>query len=142
MSGRDVNGTGEPGRARWQRRVVTIPVCVAAALLATVGTPVVLPLLAVADLLRPLDAPGARVRGWLFVTWYLVCEVAGLIGALGVWLAALGQPERLEALSGALQRRWTDGVFFGSVWLFGIRVETTGLEHVGAGPLVLSLIHI
>ncbi|MBM4358338.1 MAG: 1-acyl-sn-glycerol-3-phosphate acyltransferase [Deltaproteobacteria bacterium] len=144
---------GRPARASsaeswlsiWGRRALTIPGFVLLAALYTALFPLLFGLAGMVDLASRDDLRFRRARATLVFALYLGCEFVGIAAALLLGLVtlggALGGPRRYLALHAALQRLWTDTLFFGSTRIFGMRVETEGLEHVARGPLLLFVRH-
>lgn len=136
---------GEPPLSVWSRRAVTVPAYLLAAALALATAP----LWAAAALARDAAAGAGRrrprTRALAFFTLYLACEAVGLLGAAGVWLGSLGGRiggrERWLRRNAALQRRFTDALFFGSRRLFAMRVVAEGLEQARHGPFLLFARH-
>lgn len=84
----------------------------------------------------------ALARAVLVVSWYLWMEALGVLAAGALWLARpwLGA-ERFERASFRLQCRWASALFGGARRLLGMRVETSGEEALGPGPILLLLRH-
>lgn len=135
---------GEPWLATLGRRVLTVPGYLLVAGAYLVLLPAVVLLAFLADL-----ATGAtqrpRTRAALVFALYLGCEVVGIVGALALGVVTLGGrlvgAPRYLAQNAALQRFWTNALFFGSIRIFSMRLETEGVEHAAAGPLLLLVRH-
>jgi 1-acyl-sn-glycerol-3-phosphate acyltransferase len=112
-------------------------------LLAILGAPLWIPLAALADALG--HGKRAALRCLLFFTFYLHCEVAGILASTAVWLASLarrrGWRERTLARNFALETWWARTLFEGAARIFGFRLETQGEEALAATPLLLLLRH-
>jgi len=129
----------------WARRAVTIPLYLLLAVLAFVTAP----LWAVAglawDALTGTARTMPRTRALAFFALYLGCEAAGLLAAALLWIVTLGGraggPRRWMRLNAALQRRWADALFFGSLRIFSMRVSTEGLNLAQSGPFLLFVRH-
>jgi 1-acyl-sn-glycerol-3-phosphate acyltransferase len=136
---------GESLLSVWSRRAVTIPAYLLAAALALVTAPA----WAAAGLAWDAAAGSwrkrPRSRALAFFALYLACEAAGIVAATGLWLVTLGGrlggPRRWLERNAALQRWWTDALFFGSRRLFSMRVATEGLEVARRGPFLLFARH-
>lgn len=136
---------GESFGRRWGRRAISIP-CFLVFGAAYVGLlPATIVVTAALDALRPKAAPAARSRAALFFALYTVCELAGMLAALAIGAATLGGAlcgrARYLAMNAALQRLWTNALFFGSVRVFGMRVEAEGLDLARGGPLLFFVRH-
>ena len=129
----------------WARRAVTVPIYLPLA----VGVLVAAPLWAVAgfawDAITGTARRRPRTRALAFFALYLGCEAAGLFAATSIWIVTLGGrlggPRRWIELNAALQRRWADALFFGSLRLFSMKVSTEGLELAHSGPFLLFVRH-
>ena len=131
--------------AVWARRAVTVPVYLLLAVLAFVTIPLWAAVGLAWDVLTGVARKRPRTRALAFFALYLACEAAGLLAAALLWIATLGGriggPRRWIELNAALQRRWADALFFGSLRLFSMRVSTEGLELARSGPFVLFVRH-
>lgn len=135
----------EPFLAVWSRRAVTVPV----ALLLGVSAVLAAPLWAAAGVAWDTLAGAARTlprtRALAFFALYLACEAAGLVAAAVLWVVTLGGraggPERWLERNAALQRRWSDVLFFGSRRLFSMKVSTEGLALADEAPFLLFARH-
>ncbi len=127
---------------RLRRRAITIPVLVIVTSLLIASLGLVLPLLALADVARPIR-PWARCRALLSITWIAFCEVVGVVGAFALWLffGVHRSRERFQRQNSALQRAWTTALFAGARWIFQMRVEASGLEEARGGPVILLVRH-
>jgi 1-acyl-sn-glycerol-3-phosphate acyltransferase len=128
----------ERRRTTWARRALTLPgyLLGGAALLA--GLPIWLVLALLGDLAMGAARRRPRTRATVFFVLYAGCELVGIFGALAV---ALAPPRVRSRALAALQRWWTDALFFGSVRIFSMRVEVEGLEHARRGPLLFFVRH-
>jgi 1-acyl-sn-glycerol-3-phosphate acyltransferase len=131
--------------ARWGRRAVSIPVLLVFGGAYLALLPVTLAVTLALDAVRPAAARAARARAAVFFALYVVCELAGTFAALALGAltlgGALGGRARYLGANAALQRAWTDALFFGSVRVFGLRVVTEGLEAAREGPLLFFVRH-
>jgi 1-acyl-sn-glycerol-3-phosphate acyltransferase len=125
------------------RRVVTIPGYAFACLLVLASAPLWVPAAVVVDRVRRNG--GVALRSGAFVTFYLVCELTGLLIAAGLWLLrpiARWDAERWSALHYRLQDAWGASLLAAAVRLFDLRLE---VEQQGArlaeGPYLLFLRH-
>ena len=114
------------------RRLVTIPGYVSACLLALAAAPLWVPAAALVDRVR--SSGGVALRSGCFVTFYLLCELAGILtcAALGLLRPlARWDAERWSALHYRLQDVWGTSLLAAAVRLFDLRVA---IEERGAGP--------
>ena len=128
---------------RWARRAVSFPLLAISLIALCALAPLLAAVLSIADLAR--GARFAGVRGLLLLIWLLGCEVAGLLGALGLWLRDLARSPRggetfLRA-NAALQSWWNGLLFSGAARLFALRVECEGGEALSRGPILLLVRH-
>ncbi len=121
--------------ARWRRRAIVLPAIVVALVVAVCLLPVLLPLAIVIDLARDRRMPVTRLV--LFAVAYLGCEVLGLAAGLVLWVATLGNRERMLRWHYALQTLWARALFAAASGLFDLRIEATGDEAVARGPFLL-----
>lgn len=129
---------GVPDRA-WLRRSTTIPTVFVTGVVLVVLAPVWLPILAAVDLAR--RPPRVALRCALFLTWFLWCEMLGLLGVLVVLASSRGRPEVATDRFYALQRLWSGAVFAGARRVFGFRVVVEGAEAAAATPMLLFMRH-
>ncbi|MGH7786387.1 MAG: 1-acyl-sn-glycerol-3-phosphate acyltransferase [Candidatus Binatia bacterium] len=144
------------------RRAASITLYGSAALLITVGMPLLVPLAAAVDLGRG-DRRWPTVRCLLFVAVYLLCESLGILAAAGLWLrggwqrgsptaaaapadgwladAWTGRPAVYLAANFRLQRWWARTIFGAAQRLFSMRTAIDGDEAVRRGPFVLFVRH-
>lgn len=135
----------EPLLPTWGRRWLTVP----AALLLGASAVAAAPLWAVVglawDALAGESRTRPRTRALAFFALYLVCEAAGLVAAFFVWAATLGGraggPARWIERNAALQRVWSDALFFGSRRIFSMAVATEGLSLADEAPFLLFARH-
>lgn len=134
----------EPWRSKYRRRAMTIPVMLVSTAVALAMSPLMVPMVIVADLLR-----GRRklplLRGYAFLTQYGVNDSVEILLAGPLWLRAnFGRSlnslssqrrhERLQAWSlGLLARRTKQ--------LLGIEIEVTG-DDLGKGPAIVLCRHV
>ena len=142
--GQDAGAAGsDPLLARFARRLITIPAYFAICLLAIVTAPLWIPLAALADARRKQTK--AALRCLVFFTFYLHCEVAGIVASTVIWLISLPptsrRRERALARQFALETWWATTVFEGAARIFGFRLETQGAQALAATPLLLLLRH-
>ncbi len=124
------------------RRLLSIPLVVLAWSLWWVLAAPALIVSGLLDLLRP-RRPWVRCRAIAALGWLLTCEVLGLVAAAGLWLHRLVHRDRARFVvaNARLQAWWTGTIFAGARWLFGLKVETTGLEHGADGDFLLLVRH-
>jgi 1-acyl-sn-glycerol-3-phosphate acyltransferase len=86
--------------------------------------------------------PWMAVRLAAMLWWFLLGELYGLLGLLGIWLLSAGRDgRRRRARVFALKRRWLASHLAGIRALFGLRFETEGLELAGPGPVLVMIRH-
>ncbi len=126
------------------RRVRGIAVEVVALVLVTLLSPVLLIGAAAVDLALWLRRrkPWMAVRLLAMLWWFLVGELYGLLGLLGIWVASAGRdgPRRRDRVY-RLKRRWLASHLAGIRALFGLRFEVEGLELAGPGPVLVMIRH-
>ena len=139
--------TQEPARSRWARRAKTIPMMLAITALALAVAPLVVPAVAVADLVR-----GRRrlptLRVYLFLLQYAVNDSVEILLAPVYWLLAgcgtrLGSPasvrrhDRLQQWSIRLLARRAEQ-------LLGLRIEIDdgSMAALAPGPVVVLCRHV
>ena len=127
-----------------QRRLVTVPGYAIAWLVLLALLPVLIPLLALLDLVR--RRRGVALRSLALAAFYLTCEIVGLTASLGLWLwrAVLGmEEERWLDLHFRLEAWWGGALFQAQVRLFGLEVEDEGEGEadVARGPYLLLARH-
>jgi 1-acyl-sn-glycerol-3-phosphate acyltransferase len=140
-----VTARGEPLFATWARRAVTIPAALflggAALALAPAWAAVGLAW----DLLSGDGRERPRTRALAFFALYLACEAAGLLASAVLWASTLGgrlgDPRGWRRWNAALQRAWSDALFFGSRRLFSMKVVTEGLALGEPAPYLLFARH-
>jgi hypothetical protein len=126
-----------------RRRVVTIPLLLLAG--GALG-PVLIALLPVAlmvDLVRRLTArtPPTVARLAVFIVFYLLAEIVGLVALFISWWWAAGDARALIASTARVQRAWA-GALFGFVRVvFALRIEAEGLDAVTPGPVLVLVRH-
>jgi 1-acyl-sn-glycerol-3-phosphate acyltransferase len=127
---------------RWLRRTLTLPAYGLAAIALPVLAPLLLPLLAVVDLVR--RERFARVRLLLFGVHYLVCEVLGLMASFGLWVARRigARDEQFLSRHYALQQIWARALFAGVQRLFGLRLEVEIPDALPRVPLLVFVRHV
>ncbi len=127
----------------WRRRAVTLPAFTLGGLLYLALLPLVLGLAALRDLRFGRRRPTLRLA--LFGAFYVLCEGAGLLASIGIWLGSgtwLGASwERFEARNLALQRWWARALFAGVRRLYSVSLEVEGAEEVEGAPFLLFVRH-
>ena len=122
----------DPLHVRWGRRAVTIPAYSLAALLLLSVTPILLPGVVVADVVRRRNF--ALVRSLLMVDVYLLAEALGILASLVIWATFGGwQREASPAYlkrNFSLQCRWAAVLFWSARRIFRLRLEVDGEECV------------
>jgi 1-acyl-sn-glycerol-3-phosphate acyltransferase len=125
-----------------RRRLVTIPGYVGAWLALVALLPVLVPLLALLDLL--LRRRGVALRSTALAFCYLTCEIAGVAASVALWLwrAAVGmEEERWLDLHFRLEAWWGGALFKALVRLFGLELEVEGEADLARGPYLLLVRH-
>ena len=134
----------DPFHVRWGRRAVTIPAYSLAALLLLSVTPILLPGVVVADVVRRRNF--ALVRSLLMVDVYLLAEALGILASLVIWATSGGwQREASPAYlkrNFSLQCRWAAVLFWSARRIFRLHLEVDGEECVRTGPLVVIGRHV
>jgi 1-acyl-sn-glycerol-3-phosphate acyltransferase len=133
-----------PRAARAWRRARGIAVEVLALVLVTSLSPVLLIGAVVVDVALWLRRrkPWMAVRLLAMLWWFLVGELYGLFGLLGIWAFSRGRdgPRRRDRVY-RLKRRWLASHLAGIRALFGLRLEVEGLELAGPGPVLVMIRH-
>lgn len=119
------------------RRAATIPGFLLAFAVAWAASPLLLLAALALDLARPRRLAALRAATMLLL--YLLFEVLGLVGIIGLVLggAARGDRERLFRF----QRWWARALLGILLRVFGMRLEVEGLEAVAPGPILLFANH-
>lgn len=129
---------GDPGR--WLRRGASFSLVFVALSVLSAALPVAL-LVAVV-----VDGIGRRrlalTRAYLFLVWFLVCELVGLCVAFLLWAArpVIGARTYLAG-NYALQAAWVQALMGGMQALFGARIVVDGVGAAARGPLILLVRH-
>ncbi len=135
----------EPLLAIWSRRAVTVPVALLLGVTAVVAAPLWAAIGIAWDTLAGAARTLPRTRALGFFALYLACEAGGVVAAAALWVVTLGGrvggPRRWLERNAALQRRWSDALFFGSRRLFSMRVSTEGLALADEAPFLLFARH-
>jgi 1-acyl-sn-glycerol-3-phosphate acyltransferase len=86
--------------------------------------------------------PWMALRLLAMLWWFLVGELYGLLGLLGIWALSGGRdgPRRRDRVY-RLKRRWLGSHLAGIRALFGLRFEVEGLELAGPGPVLVMIRH-
>jgi 1-acyl-sn-glycerol-3-phosphate acyltransferase len=86
--------------------------------------------------------PWMAVRLLAMLWWFLVGELYGLVGLLGIWALSGGRDGvRRRDQVYRLKRRWLRSHLAGIRRLFGLRFEIEGLELAGPGPVLVLIRH-
>jgi 1-acyl-sn-glycerol-3-phosphate acyltransferase len=130
--------------ARWGRRTLTFPVYLSLGILSLGLLPLTVLVALALDGIRRTGRL-VTVRCALGITLYFVCEAMGILASFVLWIANGVWPsadgDRWVTWNLMLQRVWARTLFAGAIRLFGMRVEETGVEAVGRGPLFLFARH-
>jgi 1-acyl-sn-glycerol-3-phosphate acyltransferase len=125
---------------RWRRRAVTVPAVVLATVVVVATLPLSLLVAALADVATDRRLPRTRVVAMFAV--YLLCETAGLVGALLNPLAAGYNRERLMRRDYALQSLWARTLFASARHVFGMRLVLEDWpQDAGRGPVIVLIRH-
>ncbi len=133
-----------PRASRVLRRVRGIAIEVIALALLTALSPVLLVGAAAVDggLWLRRRKPWMAVRLLAMLWWFLVGELYGLLGLLGIWILSGGRDSaRRRDRVYRLKRRWLASHLAGIKALFGLRFEIEGLELAGPGPVAVLIRH-
>jgi 1-acyl-sn-glycerol-3-phosphate acyltransferase len=124
------------------RRLLTIPGYVIAWSLCLVSAPLWLPLAAIVDAVR--GKRGVALRSFVFLTYYLSCEILGIAVSAVLWAWASVVPvgaERWDDLHYRLEAWWGTALFRGVVRVFGLRLEVQDDANLERGPYLLLVRH-
>jgi 1-acyl-sn-glycerol-3-phosphate acyltransferase len=128
----------------WTRRAVTLPLLALVTSLWLLVLPLTLVVATVADLVR--GGPWPLLRCTVYLTLYLVCEVAGVAAAFGVWVMsgvwAGASPTSFLRRNVALQSWWANVLYRGAERIFALRTEVEGDEVVVPGPILVFIRHV
>lgn len=128
------------------RRLRTVPVVVLAFLVTTLLLPVLLIGALVVDIVRFALArrPFMALRLTAFLWSYLLAENLGLLALLFIWvIAGFGRSRAgMERRTWRVQQVWAGFLFGAATRLLGIRVEVSGEEAVGDGPMIVLARHV
>ena len=130
------------GSNTWMRRVLTVPGYLVAWSVLVTTVPLWLPLLLLADVLRP--RPAMALRCAAFLVLYLTLELAGLLVAQALSLRRrVGQIDEAGWLEGhfRLQTWWAGTLLEQLMRLFRMRLDVEGTEEVARGPFLLFIRH-
>ncbi len=128
------------GRQKLVRRGVTIPAYMLALVLVALTTPVVLPLLALSDMLR--RSRFALSRAWTFGLIYLISEAVALSAAAWISLRPNDTRERSLRRSALLQQRWSRSLLRLVRWIYRIQLVVEGGDCANDGPFLLLIRHV
>lgn len=125
------------------RRILTVPAYVLICGLAVSTLPITLPVTAAVDALR--RTPWGATRSVLFFTWYLTCEVIGILASFALWSVAratgrTAAPAYVDRHF-ALQQWWARTLLRGAELIFRMRFEVEGDGGVGPGPMLVFIRH-
>jgi 1-acyl-sn-glycerol-3-phosphate acyltransferase len=86
--------------------------------------------------------PWMAVRLVAMLWWFLLGELYGLLGLLSIWIASGGRdsPRRRDRVY-RLKRRWLGSHLRGIRKVFGLRLQSEGLELAGPGPVLVMTRH-
>ena len=140
----------EPGRLNTLvRRSISIPTVFLGLVVGLAAIPILVPALAILDLIR--DWKGERLyrprwltlRALAFVLAYLACESAGIVVAFALWIfTGFGQARRLFLnLNFRLQVAWATTLKSAVMKIYGMTERIVGLEEIGPGPMLVFIRH-
>ncbi len=121
-----------------------ITVEVSALILVTLLSPVLLTFGFTVDLALWLRRrkPWMAVRFVAMLWWFLVGELYGLLGLLGIWALSGGRDGAVRRdRVYRLKRRWLGSHLAGIRTLFGLRFQLEGLELAAPGPVLVLIRH-
>lgn len=120
---------------------MSIPALVVVAVVYLGVLPLLLPLAAVFDVLGRRRL--AAVRALLALALYVVCEVAGLLGAAIIGIAYVGRARSAAACAAnyRLQNLWARTLLRGAMRIFAMRVRVEGDDVLATGPILLFVRH-
>lgn len=128
----------------WGRRAVTLPSLVLVTVLWLLLLPFTLLTLFLVDLAR--GGPWPLVRCAAYLTIYLACEVAGVLGAGAVWLTsgvwAGGSRRAFLHRNVALQSWWANTLYRGAERVYGLTTVVEGDDVVVPGPILMFIRHV
>jgi 1-acyl-sn-glycerol-3-phosphate acyltransferase len=133
-----------PRSARLIRRTRNITLEVLVFLLVTLLLPLLLVGGGVVDLALWLRRrkPWMTVRLVAMMWWFLVGELYGLVGLLGIWLVSLGRDSAIRRdRVYKLKRQWLGSHLRGLRGLFRLRFQIEDLELAGPGPMIVLTRH-
>ena len=139
----EASRVAESAHVRWMRRAISIGAYALGFALLVLLAPVVLPTLWVADRLSGGRRSLARLA--LFGIVFLGYELAGLLRAVALWLAALASPrfrgEQGRLAHERLQRWWAEGLFRAASRCFRLTLEVEGADAATPGPVIVMMRH-
>ena len=140
-----MQAAAEPIQSRIRRRLMTIPILSAMALVSTVTLPLAVPAALLVDLVRRRRY--STLRSILFFNYYLVGEVGFVSGLLLHWVLMAGwtRAGKLRLTSFAQKRSDGWGIWLerGAEIFFGIKVVVEGLENIDPkSRVILFLRHV
>ena len=117
-----------PTNISWTRRLLTTPLWYVFAIVLPALMPIVIPLLAIYDLVTRNNLSASRT--YVFFTYFFVVEAIGLAVALWLWVRhkAGMDDDDFKMANRKLQRWWARGMFWGSLRIFSAEVDIEGLE--------------
>jgi len=127
---------------RWRRRALTIAGFSLAAILFVVLLPLTLSISCLVDVLGRRRF--ASTRALLALGLYVLCEAAGLVASLVVWVrwGRRGRGAEFAAANYRLQSVWARTLLRGAMRLYGMRGQFDGGENALAhGPFLLFVRH-
>ena len=141
--GRCRNMHQEPYLRRYSRRVCSTSLVTACAALLWFGSPLLIPVFGVRDLL--FRSRFAWTRAYLFFLLFFSCEVIGVMTAVSLWIGRVLHPridrERFLEQNFQLQRWWTKTIADGAMGIYGMRVEVDNRYVFGERPVLLLVRH-
>lgn len=129
----------ETRAARLGRRVLTVPLWLAAFAFVVAALPVLLPLMIALDVATDRRLP--RTRLVLFAVVYLACEAIGIVAALLLWPTTFGDRARMLHVHRWVQDRWAGALLGAGRHLFGLHLVVEGEDALQPGPFLLLSRH-
>ncbi len=119
-----------PKDINWARRALTTTSWFALAIILPLTLPVVVPILALYDVIMRRELSATRTM--IFFTFFFVLESTGLVIAFWLWIRHLFglDDDAYDLANRRLQRWWSRGLFWGSVRIFSVDVQIEGLEEL------------
>lgn len=125
---------------RWRRRLLSLGGVTLLGALLVAGLPLAIVLGGLHGLVRPGSQLGV-LRTYVTATWAAGLEVYGSALLFGAWLAALGDPARLGALTRRVQTHWSSLHVAALRRIFDLRIEAEGVDQIRPRPTIILMRH-